>query len=104
MYTNPSDYFMGLMKDSEASTKLIELWRKAGDECNTSPRLSVTKPATPFAADDGKVGGCPEVSKSIETFKLFCQRLLWLPCSLGHEPCRVSDRLIYGVCKLRTGV
>lgn len=48
MYTNPSDYFMSLMKDEEASPKLVELWRKADSQWITTPRLSAPEPATPF--------------------------------------------------------
>ncbi len=48
MYTNPSDYYMGLMKDEEASPKLVEVWEKAGDEWVTTPRLTAPQQQSPF--------------------------------------------------------
>lgn len=51
MYTNPSDYFMSLMKDEEASPKLVELWKKADSEWITTPRLTAPEQATSFTED-----------------------------------------------------
>ncbi|EIE18763.1 hypothetical protein COCSUDRAFT_45222 [Coccomyxa subellipsoidea C-169] len=48
MYTNPSDYYMGLMKDEEASPKLVEVWEKAGDEWVTTPRLTAPQQQSSF--------------------------------------------------------
>ncbi len=51
MYTNPSDYFMSLMKDEEASPELVEMWRKADSHWVTTPRLAAPQLASPFAED-----------------------------------------------------
>ena len=48
MYTNPSDFYMSLMKDEEASPKLVELWKKADDQWVTTPRLTAPEQQTPF--------------------------------------------------------
>ncbi len=48
MYTNPSDFYMSLMKDEDASPKLVELWKKADDQWVTTPRLTAPEQQTPF--------------------------------------------------------
>lgn len=48
MYTNPSDYYMSLMKDAEASPRLVDTWKKAGGDWVTTPRLTAPEPQTPF--------------------------------------------------------
>lgn len=55
MYTNPSDFYMSLMKDEEASTKLVELWKKADGEWVTTPRLTAPKLEGPFTNGTTKV-------------------------------------------------
>ncbi|CAL8464402.1 g3937 [Coccomyxa elongata] len=48
MYTNPSDFYMSLMKDEDASPKLVELWKKEDDQWVTTPRLTAPEQQTPF--------------------------------------------------------
>jgi hypothetical protein len=50
MYTNPSDYYMSLMKDAEASPRLVDTWKKAGGDWVTTPRLTAPEPQTPFTS------------------------------------------------------
>ena len=53
MYTNPSDYYMALMKDDGSSRKLVDLWHKADHEWVATPRITPPPPTAFFAS--GKV-------------------------------------------------
>ena len=48
MYTNPSDYFMGLMKDEGSSGTLIDAWRKADSGTAVSKDVAAAPKPAPF--------------------------------------------------------
>jgi hypothetical protein len=50
MYTNPSDYFMGLMRDEQHCQHLLELWQKADCSGAGSKDIAAAPPPVPFFA------------------------------------------------------
>lgn len=61
MYTNPTDYFMGLMKDEGAAGALADAWRKSDagvvSACAPLPIAPISKRAV---ADDPTLNGDSE--------------------------------------------
>lgn len=70
MYTNPTDYFMGLMKDDIAASGLADAWRKASA---ADVAVQAPPPVTPIScrkvADDPSLHAAGEFYEADEAYQ-----------------------------------
>lgn len=70
MYTNPTDYFMGLMKDDIAASGLADAWRKASA---ADVAVQAPPPVAPIScrkvADDPSLHAAGEFYEADEAFQ-----------------------------------
>ena len=70
MYTNPTDYFMGLMKDDIAASGLADAWRKASA---ADVAVQAPPPVAPIScrkvADDPSLHAAGEFYEADEAFE-----------------------------------